>query len=55
MQVIQALALQHALAAVTHEVTLLYIGQIQGSSLSCLAVGHTSSSMEHDKSLMKWG
>ena len=45
MQVIWALALQHPLAAVAHEVTLVYVGQIQGSSLSCFAVGHTSSSM----------
>ena len=45
MQVIWALALQHPLSAVTHEVTLLYIGQIQDSSLSCFAMGHTSSSM----------
>ena len=39
MQVIWALALQHPLAAVTHEVKLMYVGQIQGPSLSCLTVG----------------
>ena len=40
MQVIWALALQHPLVAVTHGVILMYIGQIQGLSLSCFAVGH---------------
>ena len=45
MQVIWALALQHSLAAVTHEVTLVYFGQIQGSSLSCFTVGRTLSSL----------
>ena len=32
MQVIWALALQHSSAAVTHEVSLMYVGQIQDSS-----------------------
>ena len=38
MQVICVLALQHPLAAVIHEVTLRYIGQMQETSLSCFAV-----------------
>ena len=39
MQVIWDPALQHPLAAVTHEVTLMK-KEIQDSSLSCFAVGH---------------
>ena len=45
MQVICTLALHHPLTAVSHEVTLRYVEQMQHSSLSCFAVGHTSSSM----------
>ena len=51
MQVICTLALHHPLTAVSHEVTLRYIEQMQHSSLSCFAVGHTSSSMAEAKSL----
>ena len=40
MQVIWVLVLQHPLAAVIHEVTHRYVGQIQDSSLSCFAVPH---------------
>ena len=54
MQVIWALAPQHPLAGVTHEVTLLYVGQIQDSSLSCFAVGDTSSSMVPSKAILKF-
>ena len=42
MQVICTLALHHPLTAVSHEVTLRYAEQMQHSSLSCFAVGHTS-------------
>ena len=45
MQVICTLALHHPLTAVSHEVTLRYVEQMQHSSLSCFAVGHRSSSM----------
>ena len=45
MQVICTLALHHPQTAVSHEVTLRYVEQMQHSSLSCFAVGHTSSSM----------
>ena len=45
MQVICTLALHHPLTAVSHEVTLRYVEQMQHSSLSCFAVGHTSSSV----------
>ena len=42
MQVICTLALHHPLTAVSHEITLRYVEQMQHSSLSCFAVGHTS-------------
>ena len=45
MQVICTLALHHPLTAVSHEVTLRYVEQMQHSSLSGFAVGNTSSSM----------
>ena len=39
MQVICTLALHHPLTAISHEVTLRYVEQMQDSSLSCFAVG----------------
>ena len=53
MQIICTLALHHPLTAVSHEVTLRYVEQMQHLSLSCFAVGHTLSSMDKYKTEKK--